>query len=83
MAFAGIAFVWFIVALRTWISGISRGEDILLSNIQLVSGILFVGLFLAGGSAAAASEASAEFLAAPFRQMRLSPPCGSTSFAPG
>jgi hypothetical protein len=65
MPFAGIAFVWFIVALRMWISGSSRGEDILLSNIQLVSGILFVGLFFAGGAAAAASAASAEFLGAP------------------
>lgn len=65
MPFAGIAFVWFIVALRMWISGSGRGEDILLSNIQLVSGILFVGLFFAGGAAAAASAASAEFLAAP------------------
>jgi hypothetical protein len=65
MPFAGIAFVWFIVALRMWISGSSRREDILLSNIQLVSGILFVGLFFAGGAAAAASAASAEFLDAP------------------
>jgi hypothetical protein len=65
MPFAGIAFVWFIVALRMWISGSSRREDILLSNIQLVSGILFVGLFFAGGAAAAASAASVEFLDAP------------------
>jgi hypothetical protein len=65
MPFAGIAFVWFIVALRMWISGSSRREDIYLSNIQLVSGILFVGLFFAGGAAAAASAASAEFLDAP------------------
>ncbi|HEY2594069.1 MAG TPA: hypothetical protein VGK33_09235 [Chloroflexota bacterium] len=61
MPFAGIAFVWFIVALRMWISGSSRREDILLSNIQLVSGILFVGLFFAGGAAAAASAAGVEF----------------------
>jgi hypothetical protein len=61
MPFAGIAFVWFIVALRMWISGSSRREDILLSNIQLVSGILFVGLFFAGGAAAAASSANVEF----------------------
>jgi hypothetical protein len=61
MPFAGIAFVWFIVALRMWISYSSRREDILLSNIQLVSGILFVGLFFAGGAAAAASAAGVEF----------------------
>ena len=64
MPFAGIAFVWFIVALRMWISGTSRREDILLSNVQLVSGILFVALFFAGAAAAAASAASAEFSSA-------------------
>jgi hypothetical protein len=64
MPFAGIAFVWFIVALRMWISGSSRREDILLSNIQLVSGILFVGLFFAAGAATAASAASVEFSSA-------------------
>ena len=66
MPFAGIAFVWFIVALRMWISASSRREDILLSNIQFVSGILFVGLFFAGGAAAAASAAGVEFASAPF-----------------
>ncbi len=65
MPFAGIAFIWFIVALRMWISGSSRREDILLSNIQLVSGILFVGLFFAGGAAAAASAAGVEFSSGP------------------
>jgi hypothetical protein len=65
MPFAGIAFVWFIVALRMWISYSSRREDILLSNIQLVSGILFVGLFFTGGAAAAASAAGVEFTSGP------------------
>jgi hypothetical protein len=65
MPFAGIAFVWFIVALRMWIVGTSRTENILLSNIQLVSGILFVALFFAGAAASAASAASSEFASAP------------------
>jgi hypothetical protein len=64
MPFAGIAFIWFIVALRMWISGSSRREDILLSNVQLVSGILFVALFFAGAAATGASAASAEFSSA-------------------
>jgi hypothetical protein len=64
LPFAGIAFIWFIVALRMWISGTSRREDILLSNVQLVSGILFVALFFAGAAASAASAASAEFSSA-------------------
>ena len=61
MPFAGIAFIWFIVALRMWTSGHVRRENILLSNVQLVSGILYVGLFFAAGAAAAAAAASAEF----------------------
>ncbi len=65
MPFAGIAFVWFTVALRMWISGSSRREDILLSNVQFVSGILFVALLFAASAAAAAAAASAEFTTAP------------------
>lgn len=65
MPFAGIAFVWFIVALRMWISASSRREDILLSNIQLVSGILFVALFFAAAAASAAFAASVEYSSAP------------------
>jgi hypothetical protein len=61
MPFAGIAFIWFIVALRMWISGHRRRENILLSNIQLVSGILFVALFFVTGAAYAAAAASMQF----------------------
>src|SRR5215470_15565054 len=35
MPFAGIAFIWFVVALRMWVGGYVRRENILLSNIQL------------------------------------------------
>jgi hypothetical protein len=62
MPFAGIAFVWFIVALRAWISHSHRREDVLLSNVQLVSGILYVALFLGAGAAWAAAAASVEFV---------------------
>ena len=61
MPFAGIAFVWFIVALRMWISQTNRREDILLSNIQLVSGILYVALFFASAATSSATAASVEF----------------------
>lgn len=47
MPFAGIAFMWFIVALRIWIrrtSGALRDE--FYSSGQLVSGIVFLALFL-------------------------------------
>src|SRR5262245_30364166 len=51
MPFAGIAFVWFIVALRMWISHSNPNrENILFSNIQLVSGILFVAMFFASAA---------------------------------
>jgi hypothetical protein len=65
MPFAGIAFVWFTVALRMWISASGRGEDVLLSNIQLVSGILFVALFFTAAAASAALAASIEYSSAP------------------
>jgi hypothetical protein len=61
LPFAGIAFLWFIVALRLWISGSSRRENVLYSNIQLVSGILFIAMFFASASAYAAMAASVEF----------------------
>lgn len=61
MPFAGIAFVWFIVALRMWISGAIRRENVLLSNVQLVSGIVFVALFFAATGSFAVVAASAEF----------------------
>jgi hypothetical protein len=61
MPFAGIAFIWFIVALRMWTSGHLRRENILLSNVQLVSGILYVAIFFAAGAAAATAAASAEY----------------------
>jgi hypothetical protein len=65
MPFAGIAFVWFIVALRAWIAASGRPEDILLSNVQLVSGIVFIALFFASAAAAAAIAASVEYTSEP------------------
>jgi hypothetical protein len=65
MPFAGIAFIWFIVALRMWISFSVRRENALLSNIQLVSGIVFVALFFAAAAANSVLAASMEFTDAP------------------
>ena len=61
MPFAGIAFLWFIVALRMWISGHRRPENVLLSNIQLASGLLYIALFFAAAAAAATAVSSVEF----------------------
>jgi len=44
-----------------WISQSNRREDILLSNIQLVSGILYVALFFASAATSSATAASVEF----------------------
>jgi hypothetical protein len=64
MPFAGIAFLWFIVALRMWISVSAGRENILFSNVQLMSGILFLALFFVGAAATAATATSVELSAA-------------------
>jgi len=63
MPFAGIAFVWFIVALRMWIahSLSDSRENVLLSNVQLVSGILYLAMFFASAATSSATAASVEF----------------------
>ncbi len=61
MPFAGIAFLWFIVALRMWIAHSARRLDALFSNVQLVSGIIYVALFLTAAAALSATAASIEF----------------------
>jgi hypothetical protein len=65
MPFAGIAFVWFIVSLRMWISGTIRRENVLLSNIQLVSGIIYVALLFVAAASESVVAASVEFSDAP------------------
>lgn len=64
MPFAGIAFLWFIVSLRMWISGHGRRISELLGNVQLISGILFIGLFFTAAAAEAVAVASAELAGA-------------------
>jgi len=61
MPFAGIAFIWFIVALRMWVEGTARGINILLSNVQLVTGVLYVALFFAAAASTSVLAASVEF----------------------
>lgn len=65
MPFAGIAFLWFIVALRMWIAHSTQKISALLSNIQLVSGIIFITLFFAAGASQSVVAASVEFSDAP------------------
>jgi hypothetical protein len=61
LPFAAIAFVWFIVALRMWIGSHGRPEQALFSNIQLVSGILFIALLLEAAAAYSIDAAVVEF----------------------
>jgi hypothetical protein len=80
MPFAGIAFLWFADALRIWIgSGVLR-ENLLLSNIQVASGILFVGMVFAAAAAISVMAATVEFSSGPIDPMlaRLFPEFGRT-----
>ncbi len=62
MPFAAIAFLWFAVALRMWLARSTTGaEDALFSNVQLVSAIIFIGLFLVGAAASTVLAVSIEF----------------------
>lgn len=61
MPFAGIAFLWFTVTLRAWMRhGSPQGAD-LLSGVQLVSGVLYVGLFFAAAASTSVMAVSVEF----------------------
>ena len=59
--FAGMAFIWFLVALRMWVDSSARRVNVLLSNIQLVAGIVYVALLFAGLAASSVVAASVEF----------------------
>jgi hypothetical protein len=51
LPFSGIAFLWFSVALRMWAAASGRTQGFLQSNLQLISGIVFVVLvFVAAAS---------------------------------
>ncbi len=52
LPFAGIAFIWFIVSVRLWIAARARRPlDDLFSNVQLVSGIVFLALLFSSAAA--------------------------------
>lgn len=61
MPFAGIAFMWFAVLLRVWIRRTTSTLDEMYSSAQLVSGILFLGLFFAGAASISVLAVSADF----------------------
>ncbi len=49
--FAGIAFIYFMVALRMWMESSSVRRHVLFSNIQLITGVLYLALLFASGAA--------------------------------
>jgi hypothetical protein len=61
LPFAGIAFLWFIVTLRLWAANSSRRLNNLQSNLQLISGIVFVALFFVGAAAMSVVASSVQF----------------------
>lgn len=65
MPFAGIAFLWFIVTLRIWISASAKKISDLTSNMQLISGIIFISVFFVAAAAIATSAVSAEYMSSP------------------
>ncbi len=55
LPFAAILFLWFIVALRGWVRSTQRRRNMLVSDLQLVSGVVFTAIFLIGAAAVATS----------------------------
>jgi len=53
LPFAAILFLWFIVALRGWIRGTQQRRNLLISDVQLVSGTAFIAIFRVGAGAIA------------------------------
>ncbi|WP_155369794.1 hypothetical protein [Catellatospora vulcania] len=56
---SAIAFIWFTVALRMWISQHGHPEHFLFSNLQLVAGIVYAALLLISGAAFSVDSAVA------------------------
>jgi len=65
LPFAGIAFLWFIVALRLWAAASTKRLNNLQSNLQLISGIVFVALFFVGAAALSVLASSVQFADGP------------------
>ncbi len=65
LPFAGMAFLWFIVTLRMWAAASVRSLSVLLSNLQLISGIAFVALFFTGAAATSVLAVSSQLARGP------------------
>jgi hypothetical protein len=59
--FSAVAFLWFIVLLREWVTISTRRISRVLSNVQLLSGISFITLTFAAAAASTVVAATVEF----------------------
>jgi hypothetical protein len=80
LPFAGIAFLWFIVTLRLWAAASTRRLNNLQSNLQLISGIVFVATFFVGAAAMSVLASSVQYADGPIDPVtaRQFPVFGST-----
>jgi hypothetical protein len=80
MPFAGIAFLWFSVALRTWIRTDGQPWSELVAGAQHASGLLYVGIFFAAAAASSVMAVSVEYASSPLDPVvaRLFPVYGAT-----
>ena len=60
LPFAGIAFIWFSVALRMWVAASARRKNVLFSNVQLVCAVIYTGLLFVAGASMSVVAASSE-----------------------
>lgn len=61
LPFSAVAFLWFVVLLREWISFSVHRLSRMLSNVQLLSGISFITLSFAAAAATTVTAANVEF----------------------
>jgi hypothetical protein len=52
LPFAAVAFLWFIAALREWVSSSARAIDHVMSTVQMLAGVSFITLTFAAAGAA-------------------------------
>ena len=78
--FAGIAFIWFTITLRMWLTQSVRKLTPLLANLLLVCGIIYVALLFSAGASIAVTATIAEFTSAGLEPSlaRLFPQFGTT-----
>ena len=78
--FAGIAFIWFTITLRMWLTASVRRLTPLLANLLLVCGIIYVALLFSAGASLTVSATIVEFTVAGLDPAlaRLFPQFGTT-----